>query len=106
MTELQRTSVGEYKICDSFDLEKIEKLASENDFSFVKTVEESFAEFTRYEINNENMKLYMNGNKQRLDIDPNEKWKIYNQGKFIGLGISDNESFLKPYKYFLHNEVD
>lgn len=98
MTGLRRTEVGEYKVEDGFTIEEMEKMGLEEDFSFVKSVEESFP-FEKVELKKEkDIKLYINGNTIVCD-KPNDRYKIYEKNKFIGLGeVIDKR--LKGWKVF------
>ncbi|MCK5780696.1 MAG: tRNA pseudouridine(55) synthase TruB [Psychrilyobacter sp.] len=98
MTGLRRTEVGEYKVEDGFTIEDMEKMGLEEDFSFVKSVEESFP-FEKVELKKEkDIKLYINGNTIVCD-KPNDRYKIYEKNKFIGLGeVIDKR--LKGWKVF------
>ncbi len=101
MISLERKAVGEYNITESYTLDQIEAMKEKEDMSFLKGVEESFLEFEEIRINTEReFNLFMNGNKQKLEVKTDTKWRVYYQNKFIGLGISDSNSMLKPYKYF------
>lgn len=98
MTELLRQEVGEYHINKSYTLEDIEKLAEEEDFSFLQKVEEVF----NYEVlsitDEKQQKLLYNGNKIGYHVKDGF-YKIHFGDKFFGLGIVEND-YLKPYKYF------
>ncbi|BDU50807.1 tRNA pseudouridine(55) synthase TruB [Haliovirga abyssi] len=100
MTELQRSSVGEYLVENSFTLSKIEDMALYNDFGFVVDVEEAFSEFENLTLENETeLKLFKNGNTVVKEDWNNNKYRVYFEDKFIGLGrIIDFR--LKGYKYF------
>lgn len=98
MTELLRQEVGEYHINKSYTLEDIEKLAEEEDFSFLQKVEEIF-NFEILSITDEKQqKLLYNGNKIGYHVKDGF-YKIHFGDKFFGLGIVEND-YLKPYKYF------
>ena len=52
MTALQRKQVGDYSLEDSYSLEKIEEMVLNNDFKFLKTIEEIFS-YDKYSLQTE-----------------------------------------------------
>lgn len=100
MTELIRTEVGKYELQNSYTLEEIEELKNENNFSFLKSVEEIF-DFEKFNLITEKENtLFLNGNTIKLKeniIDG--KYRIYYNKNFIGLAEVKN-NLLKAYKYF------
>ena len=100
MTALRRVSVGNYKIEESFTLEKIEELVLKGDSSFVKGIEESFSNVLKIDIDSEkDYKLFKNGNTVVIPEFVNGIYRIYSKGKFEGLGKVEEER-LKGYKVF------
>lgn len=98
MTGLRRTRVGEEDLARSFTLETIEKMVSENDFSFLVSVEDYF-KFPKVEIEDENdLKLFVNGQRCKKRIDEG-KYRVYSKNSFIGLG-EVTKGLLKGYKYY------
>jgi len=98
MNELRRTEVGEYKVEDGFTIEQMEEMGKKDDFSFVTSVEDSFS-FDKIELKDEKqIKLYINGNTIVCN-KPDNRYKIYENGKFIGLGEVINKR-LKGWKVF------
>lgn len=98
MIGLRRTRVGEEDLARSFTLETIEKMVSENDFSFLVSVENYF-EFPKVEIEDENdLKLFVNGQRCKKRIDEG-KYRVYSKNNFIGLG-EVTKGLLKGYKYY------
>lgn len=100
MTELRRDSVGEYLIENSFDFAKMEDMVSNGDFGFIVDVESAFSEFGKLILNNKReLKLFENGNTVVKEGFENNRYRIYFENKFLGLGkILDFR--LKGYKYF------
>lgn len=98
MTGLRRTRVGEESLDRSFTLEMIEEMVSNNDFSFLISVEEYF-KFPKVEIEDENdLKLFVNGQRCKKRINEG-KYRVYSKNKFIGLG-EVTKGLLKGYKYY------
>ena len=101
MTALQRKQVGDYSLEESYSLEQIEEMVLNNDFKFLKTVEEIFS-YDKYSLQTEKeLTLYKNGNtvKTKENLE-NKKYRIYFQDKFIGLANVENNNLLKGYKYY------
>lgn len=86
MKELRRTRVGDFKIENAVKIEEIkenEKLLEEK----IISLEKFFENKEKIELNNKELELFLNGvqlNKTNL-ID--NVYRIYNQNKFIGLGV-------------------
>lgn len=101
MTALQRKQVGSYSLEDSYSLEQIEEMVLNNDFKFLKTVEEFFS-YDKYSLQTEKeLTLYKNGNTVKIKENiENKKYRIYFQDEFIGLANVENNSLLKGYKYY------
>ena len=101
MTALQRKQVGSYSLEDSYSLEQIEEMVLNNDFKFLKTVEEFFS-YDKYSLQTEKeLTLYKNGNTVKIKESlENKKYRIYFQDEFIGLANVENNSLLKGYKYY------
>lgn len=86
MHNLQRLQVGEFNISDSLTLEEIEK---ENINSKIITIEQLFKKNDNIELSDKKIALFING----VQITRKEKdgiYKIYNNYKFIGLGVIKN----------------
>lgn len=100
MTELIRTEVGKHKLQNSYTLEEIKKMKDDNDFSFLKTIEEIF-NFEKFSLASEKENiLFLNGNTVKLKENIiNGKYRIYYNKNFIGLAEVKN-NLLKAYKYF------
>lgn len=101
MTALQRKQVGSYSLEDSYSLEQIEEMVLNNDFKFLKTVEEFFS-YDKYSLQTEKeLTLYKNGNTVKIKENlENKKYRIYFQDEFTGLANVENNNLLKGYKYY------
>ena len=101
MTALQRKQVGDYSLEDSYSLEQIEEMVLNNDFKFLKTIEEIFS-YDKYGLQTEKeLTLYKNGNTVKIKENlENKKYRIYFQDEFIGLANVENNNLLKGYKYY------
>ncbi|MEG0644680.1 MAG: tRNA pseudouridine(55) synthase TruB [Cetobacterium sp.] len=98
MTGLRRTRVGEEELVRAFTLETIEKMVSENDFSFLVSIEDYF-KFPKVDIEDENdLKLFVNGQRCKKRINEG-KYRVYSKNNFIGLG-EVTKGLLKGYKYY------
>ena len=101
MTALQRKQVGDYSLENSYSLEQIEKMVLNNDFKFLKTIEEIFS-YDKYSLQTEKeLTLYKNGNTVKIKENlENKRYRIYFQDEFIGLANVENNNLLKGYKYY------
>ena len=101
MTALQRKQVGDYSLEESYSLEQIEEMVLNNDFKFLKTVEEIFS-YDKYNLQTEKeFILCKNGNTVKIKENlENKKYRIYFQDEFIGLANVENNNLLKGYKYY------
>ena len=101
MTALQRKQVGDYSLEESYSLEQIEEMVLNNDFKFLKTIEEIFS-YDKYSLQTEKeLTLYKNGNTVKIKESlENKKYRIYFQDEFIGLANVENNNLLKGYKYY------
>ena len=101
MTTLQRKQVGDYSLETSYTLEQIEEMVLNNDFKFLKTIEEIFS-YDKYSLQTEKeLTLYKNGNTVKIKENlENKKYRIYFQDEFIGLANVENNNLLKGYKYY------
>ena len=101
MTALQRKQVGEYSLENSYNLEQIEEMTLNDDFKFLKTIEEIFS-YDKYSLQTEKeLTLYKNGNTVKIKENlENKKYRIYFQDEFIGLANVENNNLLKGYKYY------
>ena len=99
MKELNRTKVGEFNIKDCVTVEEFEEKYNKNDFSDIITIEEIFKENPKIELDNLNIKQYLNGVKIKVPAQ-DAVYRTYLNNKFIGLGIV-KESYLKRDWVFL-----
>ena len=101
MTALQRKQVGDYSLENSYSLEQIEEMTLNDDFKFLKTIEEIFS-YDKYSLQTEKeLTLYKNGNTVKIKESlENKKYRIYFQNEFIGLANVENNNLLKGYKYY------
>ena len=99
MKELNRTKVGEFNIKDCVTIEEFEEKYNKNDFSDIITIEEIFKENPKIELDNLNIKQYINGVKIKVPAQ-DAVYRTYLNNKFIGLGIV-KESYLKRDWVFL-----
>lgn len=99
MTSLVREKVGSSDIKDSYTLEEIEMMCSEEKTDFLYSVEDFF-KYPKITLEGEkNMILFLNGNTVRFTA-ADGRYRLYDDtGKFLGLcNVSNN--LLKGYKYF------
>lgn len=88
MKELRRISVGEFDIKDSIKIEDIknnEKLLEEK----IISIEKFFYDKEKIELNDKELQLFLNG-VLLTKIKSEGIYRIYNNDKFIGLGIISN----------------
>lgn len=113
MTELCRTEACGYKLADSITLDNARELAGKGEISgHIMQTESLFESYRKIYVSEAQAKRFSNGGE--LDMartalsrsKPEDKEKIRvcdRQGKFLGLGIADNESNqLKIFKLFLN----
>ena len=75
-----------YSLENSYSLEQIEEMTLNDDFKFLKTIEEIFS-YDKYSLQTEKeFILYKNGNTVKIKENlENKKYRIYFQDEFIGL---------------------
>lgn len=83
MKELQRTEVDKFNIKNSIFLEN---LTEENIISAEKLCEK----YERIDLNDRKLELFLNGVMLTINVE-NGLYRVYNNQKFIGLGIVKNE---------------
>lgn len=93
MFNLNRIQVGKFNIDDAIDIENFTKNNEEllsiiNDK--IVTIEKLFEKKDKIELNDRKLELFLNGVKLTQNRK-NEIYRIYNKGKFIGIGIVENE---------------
>lgn len=98
MNELTRTRVGNIHLSQCFTLDKMEELASINDFSFINSVENFFNYPILRLVSEDDLKYYKNGNSFNFN-SKDGYYSIYFKNEFLGFGeVLKNR--LKLYKYF------
>ena len=80
MKELNRTKVG------IFDIKDAVKIDDNNLIKHIISIENIFEDKEKIDINNNELKMFLNGMLLKYDLT-NDIYKIYNNKKFIGLGI-------------------
>lgn len=87
MSELKRLKVGDFSIKNSIAInDALDKKTIEK---HIITIEELFKDKQKIELNSKKLVLFLNG--VRLSNEnKDEVYRIYNSGKFIGLGIVKN----------------
>ena len=85
MSNLNRTQVGDFNIKNSVTIEQLEKNKEEN----VISIEEIFKNKKIITLNDQKLKLFLNGVKLTQNLEQ-DVYKIYNNQKFIGLGTVEN----------------
>ena len=89
MKELNRTIVGNFNIKDSITISEFEEKYNKNDLSNIISIEEIFKEKSKIELDNRNIKQYLNGVKIKVENKDNI-YRIFMNNKFIGIGIVEN----------------
>lgn len=89
MKELNRTIVGNFDIKDSITISEFEEKYNKNDLSNIISIEEIFKEKSKIELDNRNIKQYLNGVKIKVENKDNI-YRIFMNNKFIGIGIVEN----------------
>lgn len=88
MKELRRTRAGEFDIQDTVNIEDIKNnpdLLEEN----IIIIEKFFENKEQIELNDKELELFLNGVKLSKEKQ-NDIYRIYNNNKFIGLGIIED----------------
>lgn len=101
MTSLRRKEVGKYNLSDAYTLEEIGKLAEENNFSFLKQVEDIF-DYENFDLKDDKQEvLFKNGNTVKITDNKilDGRYRIYYKNNFLGLATSKN-NLIKAYKYY------
>lgn len=87
MSELKRLKVGDFSIKNSIAInDALDKKTIEK---HIITIEELFKDKQKIELNSKKLVLFLNGVKLSNENE-DEVYRIYNSGKFIGLGIAKN----------------
>ena len=87
MKELQRTSVNQFKIEDSISIDDLDNI---NVKEKIISIEKVFKDKPKIDLNNRKLELFLNGVQLTHDLE-DELYRIYNNKKFIGLGIVKNK---------------
>ena len=87
MEELQRTKVNNFDIKDAISLEYLDKVTIKEK---IISIEEIFKDKPNIDLNNKKLELFLNGVQLTHDLN-NGLYRIYNNSKFIGLGIVKNK---------------
>lgn len=92
MLELKRIQVGNFNIKDAITIEQLENNIDNKEFieeNFIQ-FEEIFENKEKIELDDRKLRLFLNG--VQLTSDKKEGiYKIYNNNKFIGIGIVENK---------------
>lgn len=93
MKDLKRLKVGEFELKDSITLDDLEKMKIEEIEKLIIPIEDIFKNTDIVELNDKNLALFLNGafsrNSKKLNLKDG-LYRIYNNNKFIGIGISKN----------------
>lgn len=87
MEGLQRTKVNNFDIKDAISLEYLDKVTIKEK---IISIEEIFKDKPNIDLNNGKLELFLNGVQLTHDLN-NGLYRIYNNSKFIGLGIVENK---------------
>lgn len=87
MKELERTSINEFSIKDSINIEEIDDLKVKEK---IISIENVFKNKPKIDLNNRKLELFLNGVQLTYDLD-DELYRVYNNNNFIGLGIIKNK---------------
>ena len=95
MSALKRTKSGRFDIKDSFTLEEIEKMAGENDFSFMVSVGEALSEYEKIVLADRNAQRVRNGIKISVEgLKMDEIYRVFDeQGGFLALAQQTENGF-------------
>ena len=87
MEELQRTKVDKFDIKESFSLEELD---DQNIEDKIISIEEIFTENLKIDLDCRNLELFLNGAQLTFNLKDG-LYRIYNNKKFVGLGIIKNK---------------
>ncbi|MBR2453270.1 MAG: tRNA pseudouridine(55) synthase TruB [Clostridia bacterium] len=95
MASLKRTKSGRFDIKDSFTLEEIEKMAGENDFSFMVSVGEALSEYEKIVLADRNAQRVRNGIKISVEgLKMDEIYRVFDeQEEFLALAQQTENGF-------------
>lgn len=86
MCELNRIKVGEFIIENAVTLQELE----ENPNLHIITIEDSFKNYNKIELDNKKLQLFLNGVQLTHKL-ANGAYRIYSQNQFIGIGTVQND---------------
>lgn len=90
MTELRRTQTGNFKIEDSIPLYDFLKLDYLDMLDKIITIEEYYEENKKITLSDEELNRFLNG--VLIDVQSsNQIVRVYNKGKYIGLGTVEDK---------------
>lgn len=87
MKDLQRISVDNFKIESAVTIEELEGKDIENR---IITIGEIFKDLSKIELDSRKLELFLNGLQLTYNLEDGV-YRIYNNNKFIGLGIVKNK---------------
>lgn len=93
MEELERLSVGQFKIEESITIEQLDENISNNEFieNHFISIEKFFKEKEKIQLNSKGLELFINGVRFTRNLK-DDLYRIYDENdKFIGLGIVENK---------------
>ena len=86
MKDLKRTKVGDFEIKEAITIGELKEKFEKNDFSDVITIENIFKDMPKIELNENNIKQYLNGVKI-VERNQDGIYRIYYKNEFNGIGI-------------------
>lgn len=91
MKDLKRTKVGDFEIKEAITIGELKEKFEKNDFSDVITIENIFKDMPEIELNENNIKQYLNGVKI-TEKNQDGIYRIFYKNEFNGIGIvKDNK---------------
>lgn len=91
MKDLKRTKVGDFEIKEAITIDELKEKFEKNDFSDVITIENIFKDMPEIELNENNIKQYLNGVKI-TEKNQDGIYRIFYKNEFNGIGIvKDNK---------------
>lgn len=88
MKELTRTKVNEFKLENSLTIEEIKENSQKINEKII-SIEKIFINKPEINLNDRKKELFLNGVRLTFEA-PNDIYRIYNNNKFIGLGMIEN----------------
>ena len=91
MKDLKRTKVGDFEIKEAITIDELKEKFEKIDFSDVITIENIFKDMPKIELNENNIKQYLNGVKI-TEKNQDGIYRIFYKNEFNGIGIvKDNK---------------